>query len=69
MDFLVFRWKHAKVPSAMLDVAANATGKLKVQGILVGTLVPTPFAPRKNERLSPLADRVRFMQPTTAAGR
>lgn len=65
MDFLVFRWKHAKVPSAMLDVAANATGKLKVQGILVGTLVPTPFAPRKNERLSPLADRVRFMQPTT----
>ena len=64
MDFLVFRWKHAEVPSDLLNVPHEATGKLKVQGLPVGTLVPCPFV-RKDGTLSPLSERVRFIHPTS----
>ena len=70
LGFLVFRWKNVHVPELSFDIPAQMTGRLRVRGMYVGTIVaasaPTLFgnahwAGKAKQR--GLAERIRFNKP------
>jgi Ran GTPase-activating protein (RanGAP) involved in mRNA processing and transport len=63
-EFLVFRWRGARVPEVVLNAPEYATGKLSIRGVQIGTIGPmSRRAIGDKRKVDRLAERVRFARP------